>query len=386
MKRLAIISSHPIQYNAPIFSLLAKEPLVELMVFYTWGEAALGSKYDPDFGKEINWDIPLLEGYNYTFIKNISKEPGSHHFKGIINPTLNEEIEAWKPNVVWVWGWSFNSHLKALRYFKGRIPVWFRGDSTLLNEPNRFSVKKVARRLILTYVYHYIDKAFYVGTNNKNYFKVHGVSEDKLVYAPHVIDNIRFSKMTNDDNCEIEKLRVKYGFKNTDIILLFAGKFEKVKNIEFLIQYLKTTQIDNLKLLIVGNGILEKKLKNLSSKLQNIIFIDFQNQSLMPYIYKLANVYVLPSLQDTWGLSINESLACGTPVIVSNMCGGAIDLVDETNGIIINVLKMTESFSAISIFLNNLNSYRRISIQNHYIKSNGIDNLVNIISNELLKS
>lgn len=386
MKRLAIISSHPIQYNAPIFSLLAKEPLIELMVFYTWGKVAQFSKYDPDFDKIIEWDIPLLDGYQYKFIKNTSKNPGSHHFNGIVNPTLNAEIENWRPDIVWVWGWSFNSHLKALRYFNGKIPVWFRGDSTLLNEPKGFSIKKIARRLILTFVYHYIDKAFYVGTNNKNYFKVHGVSEDKLVYAPHVIDNKRFSKMSEDDNCKIEILREKYGYKNTDIVLLFAGKFEKVKNIEFLIQYLKITQIDNLKLLIVGNGILEKKLKNLSSNIQNILFIDFQNQSLMPYIYKLANVYILPSLQDTWGLSINEALSCGTPVIVSHKCGGAIDLVNETNGIIINVLNMTESFSAISNFLDNLNSYRRISIQNNYIKSNGIENLVNIISNELLKS
>ncbi len=133
-RKIALISSHPIQYNAPLFAFLAKEPEIDLMVFYTWGEAALGPKYDPDFGKEIEWDIPLLEGYNYTFLKNTSKEPGSHHFKGIINPTLIQEIEVWAPDAVWVWGCAFDSHLKAMRYFKGKVPVWFRGDSTLLDE------------------------------------------------------------------------------------------------------------------------------------------------------------------------------------------------------------------------------------------------------------
>ena len=71
-RRLAIITSHPIQYNVPLFALIAQEPNIELMVFYTWGEKSLGAKYDPDFKKKIEWDIPLLEGYNYKFIKNKS--------------------------------------------------------------------------------------------------------------------------------------------------------------------------------------------------------------------------------------------------------------------------------------------------------------------------
>ena len=63
-KKIAIISSHPIQYNAPFFALLAKEDAIDLKVFYTWGESCLDKKYDPDFGKVIKWDIPLLDGYN----------------------------------------------------------------------------------------------------------------------------------------------------------------------------------------------------------------------------------------------------------------------------------------------------------------------------------
>ncbi|HLZ89181.1 MAG TPA: hypothetical protein VKQ52_18120, partial [Puia sp.] len=96
--RLAIVSTHPIQYNAPWFRELASK--IELMVFYTWSQSKEGAKYDPGFGRVITWDIPLLEGYPYTFVENISPEPGTHHFRGIVNPSLNETIGEWQPDAI----------------------------------------------------------------------------------------------------------------------------------------------------------------------------------------------------------------------------------------------------------------------------------------------
>ncbi|HEY0579871.1 MAG TPA: hypothetical protein VGC75_04115, partial [Candidatus Nitrosocosmicus sp.] len=87
MKRLAIVSTHPIQYYAPLFQLLASIPGVCLKVFYTWGESSV-NKMDPGFQKQIEWDIPLLEGYEYEFLVNTSDNPGTHHFNGIINPAI----------------------------------------------------------------------------------------------------------------------------------------------------------------------------------------------------------------------------------------------------------------------------------------------------------
>ena len=196
-------------------------------MFYTWGVDSIKEKYDPDFKQVIQWDIPLLEGYQYQFLENTSKDPGSHHIKGIINPDLNQEIEKWGADIVWVWGWAFDSHLKALRYFKGKKEVWFRGDSTLLDEPQGFSFKKILRRVFLTWVYRHVDKAFYVGTHNKAYYKKHGLKEKQLVYAPHSIDNNRFSDESGEKTKRAMAWRKELGFSETDTILLFAGKFEK---------------------------------------------------------------------------------------------------------------------------------------------------------------
>jgi hypothetical protein len=113
LKRLAIISTHPIQYNAPSFRLLALDGRVQLKVFYTWEQSRSGGKFDPGFGKNIEWDIPLLEGYDHTFIRNTAADPGPHHFYGMVNPTLNQEVADWKPDAVLVYGWNFSSHLGA---------------------------------------------------------------------------------------------------------------------------------------------------------------------------------------------------------------------------------------------------------------------------------
>src|ERR1700754_108540 len=192
MKRLAIITTHPIQYNAPWFRMLAQSNRLLVKVFYTWEQSQQGSKFDPGFGKKIEWDIPLLEGYEYCFVKNTAAEPGTHHFKGVINPTLNKEVESWNPDAVLVFGWSFSSHLACMRYFKGRIPVLFRGDSTLLDD--KPGVKKWLRRVFLRWVYRFIDYALYVGINNKNYFLAHGIAESRLVLLPHAVDNRRFAE------------------------------------------------------------------------------------------------------------------------------------------------------------------------------------------------
>ena len=370
MKKLAIISSHPIQYNAPLFALLANENKIDLKVFYTWGIDSIKVKYDPDFQQNIKWDIPLLEGYHYQFLNNTSKDAGSHHYKGIINPDLIREIEEWGADIVWVWGWAFDSHFKALRYFKGKKEVWFRGDSTLLDEPKGLNVKKFLRRVFLTWVYRHVDKAFYVGTHNKAYFLKHGLKEKQLVYAPHAIDNDRFADPTGEYANHAKKWRKELSITDDQQVILFAGKFETKKNPFFLINLAKELPSNEYKIVFVGSGPLERDLKKQAT--ENCIFLGFQNQKMMPILYRLADIFVLPSVGpgETWGLAINEALVSGAKVLASDFCGGAIDLIDSSNGIVINkltdykfVAQLVKDFNLdVSKFLNTIkeSSYQTV--------------------------
>jgi glycosyltransferase involved in cell wall biosynthesis len=321
--RLAIITTHPIQYYAPVFKLLNEAQQINIIVFYTWGQKAT-EKFDPGFGKNIDWDIPLLRGYDYEWVKNTSADPGSHHFKGIINPELIARVNTWHPDAILVFGWAYHSHLKAIRYFKNRVPVYFRGDSTLLDVQNGF--KALLRSVFLKWVYRHIDHVFYVGTNNKAYFKKYGLKDEQLSFAPHAVDNDRF---TADRTDETLKLRQNIGIPAGDILILFAGKLEQKKSPLLLLDAFLALRKPNIHLLFVGNGIMEAPIQTRSSNHKNIHFINFQNQSLMPVVYQACDLFCLPSKgpAETWGLAVNEAMAAGKPVLVSDKVGCAIDLV-----------------------------------------------------------
>ena len=167
-KKLAIISSHPIQYNAPLFAMLAQSDLLDIKVFYTWSQRR-ETLFDKDFGKSIQWDIPLLDGYPYEFVENTSSNAGPGSFRGIVCPTLNSKIKDWGADALLVYGWNYHAHYRAMKHFNGLIPVWFRGDSTLLDETG--GLKQALRRMVLRFVYRKADYAFYVGENNRQYYR-----------------------------------------------------------------------------------------------------------------------------------------------------------------------------------------------------------------------
>lgn len=353
--RLAIVTTHPIQYNAPWFKLLSEVEGITVKVFYTWDTTV--SKFDPGFGKVIEWDLPLLDGYEYSFVTNIAVDKGSHHFKGIDNPTLNSEIENWNADSVLVFGWAYKSHLACLRYFKNKIPVLFRGDSTLLDETP--GLKKIIRRIFLRYIYSNVDYALYVGENNKRYFLAHGLKEQKLVFAPHAVDNDRFASTNYDERVKLKKNNLKL---NDCFTILFAGKLESKKNPEFLLKLANKLTDPKYRFLIVGNGEMEQSLKVSAANDKRITFLDFQNQQEMPIVYRLGDVFVLPSRgpQETWGMAVNEAMVCGKPIITTYKTGCAPDLIIG-NGLVINPDDVDSAVAYISKLASDTNYYSQQS-------------------------
>jgi len=327
-RKLAVISTHPIQYYAPVFRTLAGSTEIDLRVFYTWSQAATDSVFDPGFGTEVKWDIPLLDGYAYQFVRNVAKRPGLNHFGGLNTPTLVHEIEAWRPDAVLVYTWNSRSHLHALRHFKGKLPVLFRGDSTLLDR--RAWWRALLRRIFLTWVYRHVDIAIAVGTNNKAYFAWCGLPPQRIALAPHSIDTVRFAA----DAARHERLamewRQKLGLSHEAMIILYAGKLQPKKNPGLLLDAFSALK-DGSHLVFVGNGELEVELKRKAAAIENVHFMSFQNQSVMPAVYRLGDVFVLPSQgpEETWGLALNEAMASGRAVIASTKVGGACDLIQS---------------------------------------------------------
>jgi glycosyltransferase involved in cell wall biosynthesis len=324
--RLAIVSTHPIQYYSPIFQALTRSAKLQTRVFYTWSQTAAAGVPDPDFGRVISWDIPLLEGYEHEFVPNIARHPGSNHFFGLHNPGLNDRIERWQAEAVLVFGWNSRSHLGALHYFKGRIPVFFRGDSTLLTSTS--TLETLARKVYLRWVYRQIDVAIAVGSNNRDYFRWSGVPEERVAFAPHAIDNARFADDDGRHQAKVTQWRQELGIGPSARVILFAGKLIARKNPRLLLEAFLASE-SPAHLVFLGDGVFETELRRLAGARPRIHFLPFQNQQAMPAVYRLADLFVLPSLVETWGLALNEAMACGKVVVASDRVGAARDLVSH---------------------------------------------------------
>ena len=237
-------------------------------------------------------------------------------------------IKAWNADALLVYGWNYHAHYLAMKHFKGRIPVWFRGDSTLLDET--LGLKQTLRRIILKYVYRKADYAFFVGENNRQYYLKHGFRDDQLFFAPHAIDNQRFGDETGEMQKDAEKWREELGIANEDMVVVFVGKFEPKKNPLLLLEAALRMNKTGVHFVFVGNGILEKQMKTIAAGNNKIHFLPFQNQSRIPVVYYMSDILALPSQGpgETWGLVVNEAMACGKAVLVSDKSGCAIDLVN----------------------------------------------------------
>lgn len=330
--RLAILCSHPIQYYVPVFCQLAAMPAFDLRVFYTWSQSANGKIYDTGFGTELQWDIPLLEGYSHEFVENISSRPGTDRFGGLRNPGLNSTIAAWRPDALLAYGWCHQSHLRALRYFKGRIPVLFRGDSTLLDR--RSPLRSLARRVALRWIYQHVDWAVAVGQNSRDYFAWCGIPMDRIVIAPHSVDTARFAD-PGDAAQERRALawRQELGISQDQVVIVYAGKLHPRKGVQLLLNAFLDQKADirtGPRLVFIGNGPQERDLRAQAGRNGSIHFLPFQNQSVMPAVYRLGDVCVLPSLHgETWGLALNEAMASGRTIIASSKVGAARDVIRE---------------------------------------------------------
>jgi glycosyltransferase involved in cell wall biosynthesis len=329
--KLAVIVSHPIQYYAPLYRSLARRDDLATKVFFTWhaGETA---PEDRGFKVPVAWDIPVAQGYDFEMVPNVSFDRGTHRFWGLNNPSLVERVMAWRPDAVHITGWAWYSHLLAMRIFRKQgTPVLFRGDSHLIGQSRagpRWWLKRAALRRIFSW-----PAAFLVvGKANRAYYEAFGVEPKRLHACPHSIDVGRFAEPADRLEQEAARWRAELGISPDRCVLLFAGKFEPGKR---PLELMRTVQaLDRRYLLVmVGSGQLERDVQAIArADPDRFRPLSFQNQSRMPVVYRLADLFVLPSAGETWGLAVNEALACSRPVLVSDAVGCAADVVDDAVG------------------------------------------------------
>ncbi|MGI9172417.1 MAG: glycosyltransferase family 4 protein [Chthoniobacterales bacterium] len=195
----------------------------------------------------------------------------------------------------------------------------------------RRNAKGEIRKWGISQVYRRFAAFLYVGQANRVYFRMHGVSDEKLFLAPHAVDNDRFVSAEPRAREDASKWRVELGISEDRLVILFAGKLEEKKRPLDLLEAFRRLNRNDVSLLFVGNGAQQAQLRERAAAVPSVFFAPFQNQSAMPRTYATGDLFVLPSQgpEESWGLAVNEALCLSLPVVVSSHVGCAADLVHE---------------------------------------------------------
>jgi glycosyltransferase involved in cell wall biosynthesis len=173
--------------------------------------------------------------------------------------------------------------------------------------------------------------ALAVGRANADWLRACGVPPQRIVLAPHAVDNDRFRAAAPAALAEARAWRAELGIDPAAPVVLFAGKFEPRKRPLDLLAAFAALDHPTAVLVLVGAGALEAELRRRAAALPpgRVQLLPFQNQSAMPRVYALGDLLVLPSCGpgETWGLCVNEAMNLARPAIVSSHVGCGPDLV-----------------------------------------------------------
>jgi glycosyltransferase involved in cell wall biosynthesis len=341
---LVIITTHPIQYQVPLWQALAKDGRVRFEVWFLTHHAVSASR-DSEFGKTFAWDLDMLGGYsNRTLPVAPAATPTSFFRCRLVEP-LAPMLRQAGARAVWIQGWQVMAYWQAARAASSAgAELWLRAESNDLAPVAGW--KRPLKRLALSWLFKRVDRFLCIGSANKRLYQAFGAPESRLSDAPYAVDNDRFAKKATELRGQRALIRRKWGIDESAICFMFCGKFIEKKRPLDLVGAAKVAaiRIPKLHLLFVGSGELGHELrrscdvafdgdsaKDDPSKARCgkplASFVGFLNQTEISQAYVAADCLVLPSdYGETWGLVVNEAMASGLPCIVSDRCGCAEDL------------------------------------------------------------
>lgn len=326
---LAIITSHPIQYQAALWRALAAAGIKFEVWFLT--PHAVQPSYDREFGRTFAWDTDLLSGYPHRFLP---VKPGWRldRFTGIrLEQGWSTLLLEGGVTHLWVEGWRFATLWQAVyAAHRAGISVWLRGESHDL-QPEHW-LRRLVKKIMLARLFNRVDKFLCIGTVNRRFYRSHGIAESRLVAAPYCIDHERFASAAAEIRPRRAELRRKWGVPEDAWCVLFCGKLIQKKRPLDLVAAAAQAVLPGgrrLHLLIVGDGALKPDLAAVLAApgAPGATLAGFLNQTEIPAALVAADCLLLPSdFGETWGLVVNEALAASLPAIVSDRCGCACDL------------------------------------------------------------
>lgn len=335
--RVLYLVDHPIQYQAPLLRRLASQPDIDLKVVFKSLSGA--ERYmNRGFRRQLSWDVSLLDGYDHDIAPN-DRQLAAHISRC---------------DAVWLHGWQGRRMRRALgAAYKSDRPILMRGENTLFAVPKR-GLRRIVKRRYLDWILLRCAAFLCIGSANRDYYLAQGVEPERLYFMPYAVDNDYFRAQTKKAAERRREFRAELGLEPGRPVVLFAGKLQPRKNPALLLKAFRSIDRPGLRnpyLLFVGDGVLRGSLERAAARDRDVRVLGFRNQSELPAFYDLADVFVLPSRREPWGLAVNEAMNARCAIIASDECGCAPDLVYPDCGSVVPAGKLKPLAGALATVL-----------------------------------
>ncbi len=317
-RRLVIITEIISPYRIPLFNALAQRPDVSLHVIFL-AETDPGLRLWKIYKDEIRFSYQVLPSWR----KQIAE------YNLLLNAGMAGALAAFHPDAILCGGYNYVASWQALLWarFHG-VPFFLWSESNLHDQrsgraPVEFLKNEFLRQCT----------GFAVpGRAALEYLRAHQIKQEVIFTAVNAVDNDFFAAAAAAAHQDAAERRRQ--LRLPDRYFLFAGRLVREKGVfELLSAYAKLDPSirDRVGLVFVGDGSRRNELEEQSASFPSgtVRFTGFAQREELAVYYALAEMLVLPTYTDTWGLVVNEAMACGRPVILSRAAGCAEDLVTE---------------------------------------------------------
>ena len=330
---LVILSTHPIQYHAPVYRCVQSEYEIPVTVIYG-SDFSIAGYRDREFGVDFSWDSDLLSGYTSIFLSH-SQRGGADCAERVSARGIGNVLGHLQPEAILLTGYRPRFDLGAFLSARRRAcPLLLRAETTD-HAVTRGRLKRWARDVFLSRLYRNYSRLLYIGKRSRDHYVRLGAREDQLIFSPYCVDTSVF-QVEDEDRLRLRhETRQALNLGDDQCVLLFSGKLVPRKGPELLLEAVKElrqTWRKHVAVLFLGEGDLRESLQEFAESTPVIAarFVGFQNQRSLSRFYHAADMLVMPShVSETWGLVVNEALHHGLPCVVSSAVGAAPDLVEE---------------------------------------------------------
>lgn len=322
--RLGVIFTHPTQHHGPLWRKLSQQPGLSLKVMYLSSENQ--SSGDPFLGGSAQpWDVDLLSGYPYEYLKDLSGNVPTQRRKTVISPGLISRLTPQNFDAIFMQSFvNYSYRLTALLCKLRGLPLIMQNDASMMSDGRYGRLRLIAMAILYPWMNNLADYWLSCGDHNEIHLRHYGVPDAKIVRGCHPVDGERFKQTIGQNQAEIKQIRQRLAGDENTVIYGFAGKYIHRKNpFEFIDAIAKAHRRDpRIRGVMLGGGELEGEINQRLARLQGeVLNLGFLNQAKIPLYYAAMDGFVSTSWIDPHPLVISEAMASGCPPILSDRCG-----------------------------------------------------------------